>query len=324
MCVMRILLAPMQGLVDAPMRALLTSMGGVDACVTEFVRVTHALLPARTFYRLCPELHHGGCTPSGVPVSVQLLGSDPACLADNAARAAELGAPAVDLNFGCPAPTVNRHRGGAVLLREPELLHAIVRAVRAATPAQVPVTAKMRLGYDDTALALDCAQALATAGDAEIVVHARTKTEGYRPPAHWDWIARIREAVTVNVVANGEIWTLQDAQRCLEISGSQDLMLGRGLVARPDLAGQIASWASGRPEVVLDWPGMRLVVTQFWGLLQAYADGAYPQARLKQWLALVAQAFPAARPLLESVRRQPDSHSVAACLADDTYWQVGR
>jgi tRNA-dihydrouridine synthase C len=155
-------------------------------------------------------------------------------------------------------------------------------------------------------------------------VHARTKTEGYRPPAHWDWIARIREAVTVNVVANGEIWTLQDAQRCLEISGSQDLMLGRGLVARPDLAGQIASWASGRPEVVLDWPGMRLVVTQFWGLLQAYADGAYPQARLKQWLALVAQAFPAARPLLESVRRQPDSHSVAACLADDTYWQVGR
>ena len=112
------------------------------------------------------------------------------------------------------------------MLREPELLHAIVRAVRAATPAQVPVTAKMRLGYDDTALALDCAQALATAGAAEIVVHARTKTEGYRPPAHWDWIARIREAVTVNVVANGEIWTLQDAQRCLEISGSQDLMLG--------------------------------------------------------------------------------------------------
>ena len=90
------------------------------------------------------------------------------------------GAPAVDLNFGCPAPTVNRHRGGAVLLREPELLHAIVRAVRAATPAQVPVTAKMRLGYDDTALARIVPRPLATAGAAEIVVR-RTKNRRLSP-----------------------------------------------------------------------------------------------------------------------------------------------
>lgn len=111
---MRILLAPMEGLVDDLMRELLTSMGGIDQCVTEFVRVTSHLLPSKTFYRLCPELLQGGRTAVGVPVSVQLLGSDPACLADNAARAAELGALAVDLNFGCPAPTVNRHCGGAV------------------------------------------------------------------------------------------------------------------------------------------------------------------------------------------------------------------
>lgn len=307
----------MQGLVDAPMRTLLTSMGGVDACVTEFVRVTHTLLPARTFYRLCPELHHGGRTPSGAPVSVQLLGSDPLCLAENAARAAELGAPAIDLNFGCPAPTVNRHRGGAVLLREPELLHAIVAAVRAATPRQVPVTAKMRLGYDNTTLALDCARALQAGGAAEIVVHARTKVEGYRPPAHWDWIARIREAVSINVVANGEIWTPADARACLASSGSQDLMLGRGLVACPDLARQIVS-----QQPALDWPGMRPVVTQFWALLCDYADGAYPQARLKQWLALAAQAFPAARNLLEAVRRQPDNAQVAASLGCESYWHA--
>lgn len=317
---MRILLAPMQGLVDAPMRALLTGMGGVDACVTEFVRVTHALLPARTFHRLCPELRQGGRTPSGVPVSIQLLGADPACLADNAARAAELGAPAIDLNFGCPAPTVNRHRGGAVLLREPELLHAIVQAVRAATPPHIPVTAKMRLGYDDTTLASACARALADGGAAEIVVHARTKVEGYRPPAHWDWIARIREAVAVNVVANGEIWTLEDARACLAASGSRDLMLGRGLVARPDLARHIAGQADDDGSPALDWPGMRPVVACFWSLLLDYADGTYPAARLKQWLALVAQAFPAARSLLAAVRQQQTIGQVDTCLAQDRHW----
>ena len=317
---MRVLLAPMQGLVDAPMRALLTGMGGVDVCVTEFVRVTHHVLPAKTFYRLCPELLHGGRTPAGAPVLVQLLGSDPVCLADNAARAAELGAPGVDLNFGCPAPTVNRHRGGAILLREPALLYAIVRAVRAATPADVPVTAKMRLGYDDASLALVCAQALEAGGAAEIVVHARTKVEGYRPPAHWDWIARIREAVRVNVVANGEVWTRQDARACLAASGSRDVMLGRGLVARPDLARQIVADARSEAAPALDWPAMQPVVWRMWALLQDYADGAYPQARLKQWLALVAQAFPAARPLLQAVRRCATAGEVEAHLQAPAFW----
>ncbi|HMV40251.1 MAG TPA: tRNA-dihydrouridine synthase, partial [Plasticicumulans sp.] len=118
----------MEGLADALLRAALTSVGGIDSCVTEFVRVTDTLLPRAVWLRRVPELAHGGRTPAGVPVVVQLLGSDPQCLADNAARVAGLGAPGVDLNFGCPAPTVNRHRGGAALLDEPELLARIVAA----------------------------------------------------------------------------------------------------------------------------------------------------------------------------------------------------
>jgi tRNA-dihydrouridine synthase C len=97
-------------------------------------------------------------------VRVQLLGSDPACMADNAAQLARLNPAGIDLNFGCPAPTVNRHRGGAALLDEPELLHAIACAVRRAVPPHIPFTAKMRLGVADTGKALDCARALADGG----------------------------------------------------------------------------------------------------------------------------------------------------------------
>ena len=180
---MRLFLAPMEGLADALMRELLTRVGGYDLCVTEFVRVTDTLLPERTFLRLSPELENGGKTSSGVPVRVQLLGNDPAALSENAAKVAELGAPGVDLNFGCPAPTVNRHRGGAVLLEEPEVIRAIVGAVRRAVPADVPVTAKMRLGLNDTGRALECAQAIEAAGADELIVHARTKVDAYRHPA---------------------------------------------------------------------------------------------------------------------------------------------
>ena len=139
---MRLFLAPMEGLADAVMRDVLTRLGGIDLCVAEFVRVTHHLLSERVLLRTVPELANGGCTPAGVPVRLQLLGSDPVCLAENAAQAAELGAPGIDLNFGCPAPTVNRHGGGAVLLAEPERIHAIVAAARRAVPEGVPVTVK--------------------------------------------------------------------------------------------------------------------------------------------------------------------------------------
>ena len=145
---MQLALAPMEGLVDDAMRTLLTEIGGIDWCVSEFVRINSTLLPAASFLKLAPEIAVGSCTPSGTPMRLQLLGSDPSCLADNAAFAVTLGAPVIDLNFGCPAKTVNKSKGGAVLLKEPELMHAIVSAVRAAVPAAVPVTAKMRLGFD--------------------------------------------------------------------------------------------------------------------------------------------------------------------------------
>ncbi|MCH8537995.1 MAG: tRNA-dihydrouridine synthase, partial [Alkalimonas sp.] len=189
---MQIILAPMEGVVDHLMRDMLTRIGGFDLCITEFVRVVDQRLPRRVFRRICPELEQQGKTDAGVPVRVQLLGQEPHWLAENAVRAVEMGSPGIDLNFGCPAKTVNKSRGGAVLLKETERLYQIVKAVRTAVPLDQPVSVKIRLGYDDTALTLDNASAIAEAGADMLTVHARTKTDGYKPPAYWPWIAKIR------------------------------------------------------------------------------------------------------------------------------------
>ncbi|MCC6076800.1 tRNA dihydrouridine synthase [Pseudomonas sp. GCM10022188] len=311
---MQIALAPMEGLVDEILRELLTEVGGVDWCVSEFVRVCERLLPLASFRKLAPELEHGWRTASGTPMRLQLLGSDPVCLADNAAFAAELGAPVVDLNFGCPAKTVNKSRGGAVLLREPELLHAIVREVRRSLPAAVPVTAKMRLGYDSPEPALDCARALAEGGAAMLVVHARTKVEGYRPPAHWEWVARVQEVVDIPVYANGEIWTVEDWRRCREVSGAQNIMLGRGLVSRPDLARQIAAASAGREPDPLGWDDLQPLLQLFWRKARQKLAPRYAPGRLKQWLAMLTRSYPEAQALFDGIRRDNDCARLDALL----------
>lgn len=190
---------------------MLTCVGGVDRCVSEFIRVTGTLLTDKVLLRYEPELQHGSRTSAGVPVRAQLLGSDPVCMAENAARLAALGPEGIDLNFGGPAKVVNRHGGGAALFQEPERIAAVVAAVRRAMPVHLPVSAKMRLGFNDTYLMRECAQAMEASGASELVVHARTKADGYRPPACWELIPTLRAAVTIPVVANGEIWTVADA-----------------------------------------------------------------------------------------------------------------
>ena len=311
---MQIALAPMEGLVDEILRDVLTRVGGIDWCVTEFIRVSDRLLAESAYRKLAPELADGARTRAGTPMRVQLLGSDPACLADNAAFACTLGAPVIDLNFGCPAKTVNKSRGGAVLLKEPELLHAIVREVRRAVPAQIPVTAKMRLGFDSPDGALDCARALAEGGAGQLVVHARTKVDGYKPPAHWEWVAQVQEVVAVPVYANGEIWTVDDWRRCREISGAEDIMLGRGLVSRPDLARQIAAARAGREVVPMSWDELQPLLRDFWQQARRKLSPRYAPGRLKQWLAMLTRSYPQAVELFAEVRRENDCQRIDRLL----------
>jgi tRNA-dihydrouridine synthase C len=308
---MRILLAPMEGLLDHSLRDVITRVGGVDLCVSEFIRITDQRLPERVFTRIVPELLNGGRTAAGTPVRAQLLGSDPACLADNAAVLAALGSQGafgIDLNFGCPAPTVNRHRGGAVLLDEPELVHDIVAAVRRAVPAAMPVSAKMRLGHRDESRMLECARAIEAAGASELTVHARTKVHGYRPPAYWDRIATIRAAVRLPVVANGEVWTVADARRCLAESGCDALMLGRGIVTDPGLA--LAIRGAAAP----GWEALRPLVGHYWRRIAGHVSPRHRAGRLKQWLNLLRRRFPEAQAAFDTVRAFNDPMVVEGLL----------
>jgi tRNA-dihydrouridine synthase C len=292
----------MEGLLDFVLRDILTRVGGIDRCVSEFIRITDQLLPERVFTRIVPELHNGGRTFAGVPVRAQLLGSDPACMADNAARLASLGPEGIDLNFGCPANVVNRHGGGAALLKEPETIHAIVAAVRRAVPAHMPVSAKMRLGYLDDSRAVECALAIANGGANEMVVHARTKAQAYRPPAYWERIADIRAAVTIPVVANGEIWTVDDARRCKEISGCDMLMIGRGAVVDPGLGLAIKASGSNAPTEAVTWAQLLPLVLDFWHIVTTRLDSKAQAGRLKQWLNFLRRRFPEAEAAYQALK----------------------
>ena len=345
-----LLLAPMEGLLDHPLREVLTAVGGIDRCVSEFIRITDMLMPDRVFTRIVPELLQGGRTRAGVPVRPQLLGSDPGCMADNAAALAALGPDGIDLNFGCPAKVVNRHGGGASLLQDPALLGRIVEAVRRAVPAALPVSAKMRLGYEDASLARECAQALAGGGASELVVHARTKADGYRPPAYWEQVPAIREAVAIPVFANGEIWTPDDAERCRRVSGCDGLMLGRGMVADPGLAHAIrasrragvapstalprhateagldarghAKASAGGPQSPADygappavaWDDLLPTLAQFWRLVSLRVEPRHRAGRLKQWLNLLRRRYPQAQRAYDELRLVNDPAALGAAM----------
>ncbi|GGD55351.1 tRNA-dihydrouridine(16) synthase [Lacimicrobium alkaliphilum] len=309
---MQISLAPMEGVVDHLMRDMLTQIGGYDLCVTEFVRVVDQLLPAKVFYRLCPELKQQGLTRAGTPVRVQLLGQDPVSLAENAVRAVSLGSHGIDLNFGCPAKTVNKSKGGAVLLKQTQGLYDIVSEVRRAVDKKHKVTAKMRLGFEDKALAIDNAMALEAAGADLITVHARTKVEGYKPPAYWDWIARIREHVRIPVVANGEIWSAEDALACQQQSHCQDIMLGRGALALPNLA-QVIRGASP-----MSWEQVKQLLADYSGY-EIYGDkGRYYPNRIKQWLGYLKRQYTQADALFEQIRTLKTAQQILPHLIGET------
>ncbi|MDP5207988.1 tRNA-dihydrouridine synthase, partial [Alishewanella sp. SMS9] len=243
------------------------------------------------------------------PVRVQLLGQEPDWLAENAVRAVELGSPGVDLNFGCPAKTVNKSRGGAVLLRDTEQLYRIVKAVRNAVPAEFPVTAKIRLGYEDTRLAIANACAIAEAGASSLAIHARTKSDGYRPPAYWPWIAKIKQQVAIPLVANGEIWNAEQALLCQEQSQCQDIMLGRGALAMPNLAQHIRL-----KQPPLPWPEVLALLMRYSEFEMSGEKGKYYANRVKQWFSYLKLQYPQASELFQQLRVLTRSADILALL----------
>jgi tRNA-dihydrouridine synthase C len=285
-----LILAPMDGITDAPMRALQGATGAFSFAVSEFLRVSGDPLPLKVFRRDVPELCHGALTPTGLPVQVQILGGDPDRMAQSAFVACQAGAQAIDINFGCPAPTVNRHDGGASLLQHPKRIRDIVRAIRQAVPKQIPVSAKLRLGWDCTDSIFENAEMAAEGGADWLTIHARTRLQGYAPPVFWEPIGKVRSSLGIPVVANGDIWTFEDFRRCQDVTACNHFMIGRGALANPLLSRQIARELGifrGTAEANTHWvPLLSSLVDYTVGTGEWIPS--HTVKRLKQWLKLAA------------------------------------
>lgn len=295
---MRLVLGPMQGVLDHLMREILTDINDYDLCVTEFVRVVDQVLPDHVFQKLCPELEQGSKTKAGTPVYIQLLGQHPQWMAENAIRAANLGVAGIDLNFGCPAKMVNKSRGGAALLKEPELMYRVIKACREAVPEHIPVTAKIRLGWEDPEECFDIVSAVESAGAKELTVHARTKSGGYRADAiRWDYLSKIRQYTTMPLIANGEIWNYQDGQRCIQESGIESLMVCRGAFNVPNLGNVVK-----HNHQVMPWSEVVDLLLKYSQYEIKGDKGLYYPNRVKQWFAYLRQQYPEAKELFHNIR----------------------
>lgn len=292
-----VLLAPMEGILDAPTRAVLTQLGGYSYVVSEFLRISQEVPPARTFLKHVPELNQSCQTPSGVTIQIQLLGGDPSKLAQAAALACHLGASAVDLNFGCPAPTVNRHDGGATLLKFPNRIFSIVKEVRSNMPSTCHLSAKLRLGWEDPESIYLNAEMAALGGASWITIHGRTRLDGYKPPAYWKPIGKVRKALGIPVIANGEIWTIDDFRRCRDETQCEHFMIGRGALVNPKLAFQMAEELGLRPmeniskEEPVQWAQ---IFENFANesIRYSYERKGYLPCRVKQWAGMIHRRSP--------------------------------
>lgn len=231
----RVYLAPMEGLADPPLRRVLCRHAGFDWCFTEFIRVTDEGLAAKALLHDAPELENGGRTPDGTPCRVQILGDNPQMMAKAAALAESLGALGVDINFGCPSRFV--HHSGSMLLKEPELMHDIVAAVRDALKSDILLSVKIRSGFFDKSELPGIMEAVAQEGVSEVAVHCRTRRELYKKEAlDWSVLAPLHELFpAVTIVANGDIVSKESADECFKETLCTTLMIGRGAFMCPNL-----------------------------------------------------------------------------------------
>ena len=185
-------------------------------------------------------------------------------------------------------------------------------------PGDVPVTVKIRLGFEDTATFADVVSGIADAGADELTIHARTKRQGYRPPAHWEHIREANDLIDLPINANGEIWSVEDARRCRAVSGSDRLMLGRGALCRPDLPALIAMSDRGEPATPLGWSDIPPLLNRFFALNLASYDARHAGNPLKQWLVYLRSYYPQAHGLFEQVKRLHDPAAIQRELDAET------
>jgi tRNA-dihydrouridine synthase B len=227
----RVLQSPLSGVTDMVFRRLVRRHAPTSMMYTEMVNAT-----GLHYVRDLPQIME--IERAETPISIQLFDCRPDFLAEAAQMAVAEGADTVDINMGCPVNKITKNGGGSSLLRQPEVAEAIVKSVVDAV--DVPVTVKTRIGWSDSEInILDFAKRMEAAGAQMLTLHGRTRAQGYNGKARWEWIAQVKEVLSIPVIANGDIFSVEAAIACLEMTGADGVMCSRGTLGYPFLVGEI-------------------------------------------------------------------------------------
>lgn len=246
----RVLQSPLSGVTDLVFRRLVRRYAPDSMMYTEMVNAT-----GLHYVKQLPKIME--IEANERPISIQLFDCRPDFLAEAAQMAVAEGADTVDINMGCPVNKITKNGGGSSLLRQPEVAEAIVREVVKAV--DVPVTVKTRIGWNEREITiLDFAKRMEDAGAQMITVHGRTRAQGYNGAAKWEWIARVKEVLSIPVIGNGDIFSVAAAVKCLEETGADGVMCSRGTLGYPFLVGEVDHFLKTGELLDLPTPVQRL------------------------------------------------------------------
>lgn len=281
-----LLLAPMEGVGDRCFRKAMASIGGFDEAVKDFLRVpSNAHIKSLAKEYIADEL-------APIPLACQLMGSDLELMAEMAQEIERRGARRIDLNCGCPSNTVTGRGAGSSLLKEPASLHDVAKTLVKAV--SIPVTVKMRSGFEDTSLFEENLMAAQESGIRYLTLHPRTKVDGYGPPARWELIAKAKSILKIPVVGNGDILGVEHAVKMLKTTGCDALMIGRGSVINPFIFHQIRAHFAKQTYV----PKWHDLIHFFHVFMEAYPETMTERVRVNKLKQLFSFLFKTSAELL--------------------------